>query len=351
MAQTVLVTGGTGFIGSHTVVALVEAGYRAHLVDNLDNSDALVVDRIKNILGPEKAAMVAFTQLDLMDIPGLAKLFGEHKFDACIHFAGLKAVGESVSQPLRYYSNNITGTLNLIEAMQAHDCRTLVFSSSATVYGDPATVPCKEDFPTSAMNPYGRTKLFIEHIFQDQCVADSRWRVVLLRYFNPCGGHPSGTMGEDPKGIPNNLMPYVQQVAVGRREKLTVFGSDYPTVDGTGVRDYIHVMDLAEGHVAALAKSLGEEIGCKVYNLGTGKGTSVLELVQAFEAASGKKIPYVMSDRRPGDVAINYAATDLAKEELGWVAKRGIPEICEDQWRWVSNNPYGYKGQEAESSK
>ncbi|GHP05896.1 hypothetical protein PPROV_000464300 [Pycnococcus provasolii] len=349
----ILVTGGTGFIGSHTVVALLSEGYEAHIVDNLDNSTELVIERINAIVGPQLAARLQFTKLDLMDEPALAKLMADagKPFDACIHFAGLKAVGESVSQPIRYYSNNITGTLNLINALDANGCRTLVFSSSATVYGDPASVPCNEDFPTTATNPYGRTKLFIEHIFKDQCVADTRWRVVLLRYFNPVGGHPSGTMGEDPKGIPNNLMPYVQQVAVGRREKLTVYGNDYNTVDGTGVRDYIHVMDLAEGHVAAVNKAVAEEnLGCKVYNLGTGKGTSVLEIVKAFEEASGKKVPLVISDRRHGDVAINYAATDLAAKELGWTAKRSIKEICADQWNWVSKNPYGYAGKGAAES-
>eukprot|EP00850_Spirogloea_muscicola_P006362 SM000030S11371 [mRNA] locus=s30:355745:358122:- [translate_table: standard] len=266
------------------------------------------------------------------------------RFDAVIHFAGLKAVGESVAEPLLYYRTNVVGTLNLVELMAQYGCKQLVFSSSATVYGQPDRVPCTEDFPLQAVNPYGRTKLFIEHILQDVHAADPTWRIALLRYFNPVGAHPSGLLGEDPVGIPNNLMPFVQQVAVGRRAELTVYGSDYPTRDGTGVRDYIHVMDLADGHTAALSKLLSTpDIGCVVYNLGTGSGTTVLEMVSAFEKASGQKIPLRIAARRPGDAVEVYASTMKAEKELGWKAKLGIEEMCRDQWKWASSNPNGYQ--------
>eukprot|EP00850_Spirogloea_muscicola_P006093 SM000028S10187 [mRNA] locus=s28:812481:814958:- [translate_table: standard] len=266
------------------------------------------------------------------------------RFDAVIHFAGLKAVGESVAQPLLYYRANVAGTLNLVELMAQYGCKQLVFSSSATVYGQPDRVPCTEDFPLQAVNPYGRTKLFIEHILQDVHAADPAWRIALLRYFNPVGAHPSGLLGEDPVGIPNNLMPFVQQVAVGRRAELTVYGSDYPTRDGTGVRDYIHVMDLADGHTAALSKLLGTpDIGCVVYNLGTGSGTTVLEMVSAFEKASGQKIPLCIAARRPGDAVEVYASTMKAEKELGWKANLGVEEMCRDQWKWASSNPNGYQ--------
>ncbi|MQM07244.1 hypothetical protein Taro_040082 [Colocasia esculenta] len=265
------------------------------------------------------------------------------RFDAVIHFAGLKAVGESVQKPLLYYNNNLIGTITLLEVMGAHGCKNLVFSSSATVYGWPKEVPCTEEFPLCAVNPYGRTKLFIEEICRDVYRSNSDWKIILLRYFNPVGAHPSGHIGEDPRGIPNNLMPFVQQVAVGRRPALTVFGNDYSTKDGTGVRDYIHIVDLSDGHVAALQKLFdGSNIGCGVYNLGTGKGTSVLEMVAAFEKASGKKIPLVMAGRRPGDAEIVYASTDKAEKELNWRAKYGIEEMCRDQWNWANKNPWGY---------
>jgi len=280
--------------------------------------------------------------VDLRDKPALEQIFASTQFDAVIHFAGLKAVGESVQKPLFYYNNNLIGTITLLEVMAAHGCKKLVFSSSATVYGWPKEVPCTEEFPLSAANPYGRTKLCIEEICRDIYGSDSEWKIILLRYFNPVGAHPSGDIGEDPRGIPNNLMPFVQQVAVGRRPALTVYGNDYSTKDGTGVRDYIHVVDLADGHIAALCKLDEPGIGCEVYNLGTGKGTSVLEMVAAFEKASGKKIPLVMAGRRGGDAEIVYASTDKAEKELNWKAKYSIDVMCRDQWNWASKNPYGY---------
>ncbi|CBI34493.3 hypothetical protein VitviT2T_001815 [Vitis vinifera] len=342
MAQTILVTGGAGYIGSHTVLQLLLGGFRAVVVDNLDNSSEISIHRVKK-LAAEFGDNLLFHKLDLRDKPALEQLFASTNFDAVIHFAGLKAVGESVQKPLLYFDNNLIGTITLLEVMAAHGCKKLVFSSSATVYGWPKEVPCTEEFPLCATNPYGRTKLFIEDICRDIHRSDSEWKIVLLRYFNPVGAHPSGYIGEDPRGIPNNLMPFVQQVAVGRRPALTVFGSDYSTKDGTGVRDYIHVVDLADGHIAALHKLLNSEIGCEVYNLGTGKGTSVLEMVAAFEKASGKKIPLVMDGRRPGDAEIVYASTTKAEKELNWKAKYGISEMCRDQWNWASKNPYGYE--------
>ncbi|KAF8033377.1 hypothetical protein BT93_D2092 [Corymbia citriodora subsp. variegata] len=341
MADNILVTGGCGYIGSHTVLQLLLGGFRATVVDNLDNSSEIAIQRVKELAG-EYGSNLDFHKMDLRNRPALEELFASTKFAAVIHFAGLKAVGESVEKPLLYYDNNLIGTITLLEVMASHGCKKLVFSSSATVYGWPKEVPCTEEFPLCAMNPYGRTKLIIEDICRDIYRAGSEWKIILLRYFNPVGAHPSGYIGEDPRGIPNNLMPYVQQVAVGRRPALTVFGNDYATVDGTGVRDYIHVVDLADGHIAALRKLDESGIGCEVYNLGTGKGTSVLEMVAAFEKASGKEIPLVMAGRRPGDAEIVYASTEKAERELNWKAKYGIEEMCRDQWNWASQNPYGY---------
>ncbi|XP_043701887.1 UDP-glucose 4-epimerase GEPI48-like [Telopea speciosissima] len=341
MAKSILVTGGAGYVGSHTVLQLLLGGFKATVIDYFDNSSEVAIKRVKELAG-EFGSNLVFYQIDLRDKPALEKLFTSTNFDAVIHLAGLKAVGQSVQKPLLYYNNNIIGTINLLEVMGAHGCKKLVFSSSATVYGWPKEVPCTEEFPLAATNPYGRTKLFIEEICRDIYCSDSEWQIILLRYFNPVGAHPSGFIGEDPRGIPNNLMPFVQQVAVGRRPALTVFGNDYKTKDGTGVRDYIHVVDLSDGHVAALQKLFDSNIGCEVYNLGTGKGTSVLEMVAAFEKASGKKIPLVMAERRPGDAEIVYASTEKAERELNWKAKYGIDEMCRDQWNRASKNPYGY---------
>lgn len=342
MSSTILVTGGAGYIGSHTVLQLLLGGYKAVVVDNLDNASEIALNRVKELAG-KHASNLKFHKVDLRDKPALEKLFKSEKFEAVIHFAGLKAVGESVQKPLMYYDNNLIGTIVLLEVMAAYGCKKLVFSSSATVYGWPKTVPCTEEFPIGATNPYGRTKLFIEEMCRDLYTSDSTWKIILLRYFNPVGAHPSGTIGEDPKGIPNNLMPFVQQVAVGRRPALTVYGTDYNTKDGTGVRDYIHVVDLADGHIAALNKISDPSVGCEVYNLGTGKGTSVLEMVAAFEKASGKKIPLVNAARRPGDAEVVYAETDKAERELKWKTKFGVDEMCRDQWNWASKNPYGYE--------
>ncbi|KAI3977077.1 hypothetical protein MKX01_004052 [Papaver californicum] len=347
MKKSILVTGGAGYIGSHTVLQLLLGGYRTVVIDNLDNSSEVSLDRVKELAGRQFAANLSFHKIDLRDKPALGKLFSTTSFEAVIHFAGLKAVGESVQKPLLYYNNNIIGTINLFEVMKAHGCKKLVFSSSATVYGWPKEVPCTEEFPLSATNPYGRTKLFIEEICRDLYTSDNEWRIILLRYFNPVGAHPSGRIGEDPRGIPNNLMPFVQQVAVGRRPALTVYGTDYSTKDGTGVRDYIHVVDLADGHIAAVNKLSDAKMGCDVYNLGTGKGTSVLEMVSAFEKASGKKIPLVMAERRPGDSEVVYGSTVKAERELKWSAKYGVDEMCRDQWNWASKNPYGYGSPES----
>lgn len=339
MEGRVLLTGGAGYIGSHTALALLGAGVEVVLLDNFSNSSARLLDRLAQIAGRP----VRCIELDLRDEQGLRRAFAEERPNAVIHFAGLKAVGESVAQPLEYYDNNVQGTLCLLRAMSGAGVRQLVFSSSATVYGDPATVPIREDFPLSATNPYGRSKLFIEEILRDLCAAEPDWRVALLRYFNPVGAHPSGLIGEDPAGIPNNLMPYIAQVAVGKRECLSVFGGDYPTHDGTGVRDYIHVCDLADGHVAALgALSDGQQDSPLVVNLGTGRGYSVLEVVDAFARASGREIPYRIVARRPGDVAACYADPAYAADCLNWHARHDLDTMCTDAWRWQQGNPEGY---------
>ena len=334
----ILVTGGAGYIGSHACVELLNAGYDVTVVDNLLNSKEESLKRVQEITGKT----LEFYPVDLLDKAALNRIFDQTNIDAVIHFAGLKAVGESVSIPLRYYHNNITGTLNLCEVMAAHNVKQLVFSSSATVYGDPHTVPITEDFPTSATNPYGWTKWMIEQILRDLYRSDKSWNIALLRYFNPIGAHASGRIGEDPNGIPNNLLPYIAQVAVGKLPKVSVFGNDYPTPDGTGVRDYIHVVDLSIGHVKALEK-LQTLPGLVTYNLGTGNGYSVLQVIAAFEKACGKPIPHQIVARRPGDVAACYADPAKAKAELGWVATRGIEEMCVDSWAWQSNNPNGYE--------
>jgi UDP-glucose 4-epimerase len=333
----VLVTGGAGYIGSHTCVEMLSAGMDAVVVDNLSNSKEESLRRVREIAGRD----LPFVKADLRDRAALDALFRHYDFDAVIHFAGLKAVGESVQIPLAYYENNIGGTLTLGQAMAAAGVKNIVFSSSATVYGDPASVPIRESFPLSATNPYGRSKLFIEEILRDIHVSDPAWNVILLRYFNPVGAHPSGLIGEDPNGIPNNLMPFVAQVAIGKLPKLRVFGNDYPTPDGTGVRDYIHVVDLARGHLAALNR-LAERPGAAVYNLGTGRGYSVLEMVAAFERASGRPVPYEIVDRRPGDIATCYADPSLAREDLGWQAKLELDDMVRDSWRWQSQNPNGF---------
>ncbi|WP_419176942.1 UDP-glucose 4-epimerase GalE [Desulfosediminicola sp.] len=335
----VLVTGGAGYIGSHTCLELLEAGHTVTVVDNLSNSKEESLKRVAELTGKS----VTFQHVDLLDKAALQRVFAgsETPFDTVIHFAGLKAVGESVEKPLWYYHNNLTGTLVLCEVMAEYGVKSIVFSSSATVYGDPASVPILEDFPLSCTNPYGRTKLMIEEILQDLNVSDDEWNVALLRYFNPVGAHKSGRIGEDPNGIPNNLMPYVSQVAVGKLERVTVFGDDYPTHDGTGVRDYIHVVDLALGHVRAIEK-LMEKPGVVIYNLGTGQGYSVLDMIKAFSEASCREVPYVISGRRAGDIAACYANPAKAKRELNWVAERGVKEMCEDTWRWQTANPNGY---------
>jgi UDP-glucose 4-epimerase len=335
--MAILITGGAGYIGSHTCVELLNTGHEIIIVDNYSNSKPESLKRIKEISGKD----FKFYEVDLLDRTSLEKIFEENQVNAVIHFAGLKAVGESVSMPMRYYHNNITGTLILCEVMDRYNVKNLVFSSSATVYGMPEKMPISEDFPLSTTNPYGTTKLMIEQILQDLYVADDSWSIALLRYFNPIGAHESGRIGEDPNGIPNNLMPYITQVAVGKLKELNVFGNDYPTTDGTGVRDYIHVVDLALGHLKALEKVMQSK-GVEAYNLGTGTGYSVLELVSAFEVASGTKVPYKITARRPGDVAVCYADPSKAKKELGWKAERGIQEMCIDAWRWQENNPIGY---------
>ena len=334
----ILVTGGTGYIGSHTVVELLAAGKDVLILDNYANSSPKVLERIAKISGRAPA----FREGDIRDADGLRALFAAHRIEAVIHFAGLKAVGESVEQPLTYYDNNVNGTLCLLQAMRQAGVRRLVFSSSATVYGDPHHVPIREDFPLQATNPYGRSKLMVEEMLRDLQRAEADWQIAILRYFNPVGAHPSGLIGENPNGIPNNLMPFVAQVAVGKRAQLSVFGNDYPTPDGTGVRDYIHVVDLAQGHLAALA-ALARSGQSLTVNLGTGQGYSVLDMVRAFEAASGRPVPYQIVARRAGDIATCYADPQLAGELLGWQARRGIGEMCADAWRWQSMNPDGYR--------
>ncbi len=339
----VLVTGGAGFIGSHTVVDLLEHDYKVVVVDDLSNSSEKVLDRIDAIVGDERSNNLSFYRADVCDRDALEAIFDDNDIDRVIHFAGFKAVGESVSKPIEYYSNNLGSTLTLVDVMRAHGCKSIVFSSSSTVYGDPDSLPLTEASPKkNATNPYGWTKWMIEQILQDLVVADPEWNVVLLRYFNPIGAHPSGLMGEDPKGIPNNLVPYVAQTAVGKREYVHVYGNDYATVDGTGVRDYIHVCDLAAGHVAALAWMNGRS-GCEVFNLGTGTGSSVLQVIEAFSAACGKDVPYKIEERRAGDIAENYANCDKAHELLGWKAKYDIADMCRDSWNWQSNNPNGFE--------
>ena len=335
----ILVTGGAGYIGSHTVLELLGAGYDVLVADNFANSKPAALKRIRE-LAPRP---FEFKECDLTSANAAERLFCSHDIDAIVHFAGLKAVGESVQKPLEYYRNNLTSTLNLLFSMRTHNVSRFVFSSSATVYGDPASVPIREDFPLSATNPYGRTKLMIEEILRDAAVADPSLSICLLRYFNPVGAHPSGRIGEDPNGIPNNLMPYIAQVAVGKLPALRVFGNDYPTPDGTGVRDYIHVVDLAKGHVAALKKIAGGT-GVFTYNLGTGIGYSVLDVLHAFEKACGKQLPYQIVGRRPGDIAECYADPAKAAMELGWRAEYGIDRMCKDSWRWQSGNPNGYCG-------
>lgn len=336
--MTILVTGGAGYIGSHTCVELLENGFDVVVVDNLCNASEKAVERVEKITGKK----MAFYEVDIRDEEALGNVFKENSIDAVIHFAGLKAVGESVAKPMEYYDNNLSGTLTLTKVMRENGCKNIIFSSSATVYGDPAFVPITEECPKgTCTNPYGWTKWMLEQVLTDLHTADEEWNVILLRYFNPIGAHPSGLIGEDPKGIPNNLLPYVAQVAIGKLECLGVFGDDYDTPDGTGVRDYIHVVDLAKGHVKAIAK-LADKEGVSVYNLGTGNGYSVLQVVKAFEKACGHKINYAIKERRPGDIATCYCDPGKAKEELGWVAEYGIDEMCAHSWNWQSMNPNGY---------
>ncbi len=336
--MSILVTGGAGYIGSHTCVELLEEGYDVVVMDNLYNSSKKALERVEQITGKK----VTFYETDMLDRAGVEEIFQKESIEAVIHFAGLKAVGESVAKPIEYYYNNMAGTLILCDTMRKAGVKNIVFSSSATVYGDPAFVPITEDCPKGKItNPYGQTKSMLEQVLTDIQVSDPEWNVILLRYFNPIGAHKSGMIGEDPKGIPNNLLPYVAQVAVGKLECIGVFGNDYDTPDGTGVRDYIHVVDLAKGHVKAIEK-LKEKKGVLVYNLGTGKGYSVLEVVKAFGKACGRELPYVIKPRRPGDIAQCYADPSKAKAELGWEAQYGIDEMCEDSWRWQSQNPDGY---------
>ena len=338
MHKCILITGGAGYIGTHTCIKVLDAGYAVVVLDNFSNSSPVALRRVEELAGQP----ITLVKGDVNDATLLDKLFATHAIDAVIHFAGLKSVGESVTQPLRYYQNNVAGTLVLCEAMQRAGVKNIVFSSSATVYGDPASVPIREDFPTSATNPYGRSKLMVEELLGDLYSSDHSWNIALLRYFNPVGAHPSGRIGEDPADIPNNLMPYIAQVAVGRRDKLSVYGDDYPTHDGTGVRDYIHVMDLADGHVKAL-EWLGRQQGIKAFNLGTGIGYSVLDMLNAFEKACGTALPYTVVPRRPGDVACCYADPAIAAQELDWKATLGIEAMCADSWRWQSQNPRGFR--------
>ena len=338
--MNILVTGGAGFIGSHTLIELYKAGHTAVVVDNLSNSNPVALQRVAEIIGvPE----IPFYKVDIRDREGLEKVLAEHRCDACIHFAGLKAVGESVEKPWEYYENNIGGTLTLVDVMRRHGCKNIIFSSSATVYGDPAEIPITENCPKGqCTNPYGWTKSMLEQVLMDIQKADPEWNVVLLRYFNPVGAHPSGRIGENPNGIPNNLMPYITQVAVGKRKELGVFGNDYPTPDGTGVRDYIHVVDLAAAHVCAL-QAIGRRCGIGIYNIGTGHGYSVLDMVKAFVRVNGVDVPYSIKPRRAGDIATCYCNPEKAYKELGWKAQFGIEEMCRDAWNWQKNNPNGYR--------
>jgi len=336
--KTILITGGAGYIGSHTCLELLESGYQAVVIDNLSNSKYISLERVQKITGKT----LSFSHIDLRDKPAVAGIFNDHNIDAVIHFAGLKAVGESGKIPLDYYHNNVTGTLELLDVMKQYSVKNIVFSSSATVYGDPHTLPIKEDFPLSAASPYGRTKLMIEEILRDLYSSDNSWNISILRYFNPVSAHESGLIGEDPNGIPNNLMPFISQVAVGKLKKLSVYGDDYPTKDGSGVRDYIHVVDLAKGHIKALEKLVSTS-GCTVHNLGTGQGYSVIDMIAAFERASGKAIPYQIVDRRIGDVAACYADPSRAETELGWIAEKGLQDMCVDTWRWQEANPKGFE--------
>ena len=337
--MNILVTGGAGYIGSHTLIELYNAGHTAVVVDNLSNSSKESLKRVARIIGTE----IPFYQVDIRDKAGLEQVMEKHQCDACIHFAGLKAVGESVSKPLEYYENNINGTLVLVDVLRRYNCKNIIFSSSATVYGTPAIIPITEDCPKGeCTNPYGWTKSMLEQVLTDMQKADNSWNVVLLRYFNPIGAHKSGLIGENPNGIPNNLMPYITQVAVGKRDELGVFGNDYDTHDGTGVRDYIHVVDLARGHVKAL-QAIQNGCGLDLYNLGTGQGYSVLDVVNAFEKVNGVKVPYKIQPRRPGDIATCYSNPDKAYRELGWKAEFGIEEMCRDSWNWQKNNPNGFE--------
>ena len=337
--MNILVTGGAGYIGTHTIIELYAAGHSVVVVDNLSNSNPIALKRVAEIVG---VLEIPFYRADVGDKAAMEAIFAEHKFDACIHFAGLKAVGESVEKPLEYYSNNISGTLVLLDVMRNHGCKSIIFSSSATVYGDPLEIPITENCPKGiCTNPYGWTKSMIEQMLCDIAKSDPQWRVVLLRYFNPVGAHPSGKIGENPNGIPNNLMPYITQVAIGKRAELGIFGNDYPTPDGTGVRDYIHVVDLAKGHVAAI-KVIGMQSGVSIYNMGTGRGYSVLEMVNAFSKVNGVEIPYSFKLRRQGDIATCYCNPAKAKAELGWEAQYGIDEMVRDSWNWQKKNPQGY---------
>lgn len=339
----ILVTGGAGYIGSHTCIELLNANYDVIVLDNLCNSSKQALKRVEELTNKS----VEFYETDLLNKTDISHIFSEHKIDAVIHFAGLKAVGESVSIPLKYFQNNITGTLNLLEVMNDFNVKNIVFSSSATVYGDPSSLPITENFPLSVTNPYGRTKLMIEQILQDLYISDNAWNIALLRYFNPVGAHKSGRIGEDPFDIPNNLVPYITQVAIGTLKELQVFGNDYDTPDGTGVRDYIHVVDLALGHIKTLPK-LFTKPGVVIYNLGTGKGYSVLDMVKGFEKASNKKIAYKIVDRRPGDIAACWADPAKAKKELGWEAQKNLEDMCNDSWNWQKNNPQGYRANQLE---
>ena len=338
----VLVTGGAGFIGSHTVVELLNCNYQVVIVDDLSNASEVAVSRVRQIVEDEKAQNLTFYKANVLDRDAMEKIFTDHNIDRVIHFAGFKAVGESVTKPIEYYHNNIENTLVLVDVMRNHGCKSIVFSSSSTVYGDPDSLPLTEQSPKkSATNPYGWTKWMIEQILTDLHTADPEWNVVLLRYFNPIGAHPSGLIGEDPKGIPNNLVPYVAQVAVGKREAVQVYGNDYPTPDGTGVRDYIHVCDLASGHVSALRWMNGRE-GVEVFNLGTGTGSSVLDVIHAFSKACGKELPYVIRERRGGDIAANWCDATKAEREMGWKAQYDLADMCRDSWNWQSRNPNGF---------